>query len=420
MTDPTRRDFMKTAGIAGAGALVGERLMAGSPQSSTTPATTGGGSIAAAGATLPPGAATGTPVPLAPPDEQPPDLKVPKPVKKKVGYAVVGLGELALGEVMPAFGECQYSEPVALVSGHPDKARRVAEFYHIDPQSIYNYDNYDELAKNDKVDAIYIILPNNMHAEFTIRGLKAGKHVLCEKPMASTVEECERMIAAADAAKKKLMIAYRLHYEPFNLKVMELCEQKAFGKIKTFSSSNCQNVKAPNIRLSKELGGGPLGDVGVYSINAARYVTREEPTEVTGVAQQPADDPRFREVPESVAFTMKFPSGVIAHCDCSFGTEVSRKYRVHCENGYIDMDPAFSYTGLQLHTMQSAGGMNGKLTKHDLLPANHFAGEMDHFSQCILHDTPPRTPGQEGLADTRVIVAIDEAIKTGRSVKVKI
>ncbi|MFO1349545.1 MAG: Gfo/Idh/MocA family oxidoreductase [Gammaproteobacteria bacterium] len=204
-------------------------------------------------------------VPLAPPDKQPPDLAVPEP-KRKVGWAVVGLGQLALEEVMPAFREAKQSEPVALVSGHPDKARKVAEVYGIDPKSIYDYENYDRLADNDRVEVIYIILPNSMHAEYTMRGLKAGKHVLCEKPLSATVEESERMIAAAKQANKKLMTAYRLHYEPFNQKVMELCRQKAIGELKLFSASNVQDVQAPNIRLSRELGGGPVGDVGVMCL----------------------------------------------------------------------------------------------------------------------------------------------------------
>ncbi len=282
-----RREFIKATAVTAAGALVSERITASSHPSSGMPMSTTESSTAA-----PPN--NQQQVLLAPPDKQPPNLKVPEPVKHKVGWAIVGLGELALEEVMPAFREAKFSEPVALVSGHPDKARKVAEAYGMEPKNIYDYQSYDRLAENSRVEVIYIILPNTMHAEYTLRGFKAGKHVLCEKPLAVTVEEGERMVAAAKQANKMLMTAYRLHYEPFNLKVMELCRQKAVGELKTFSAANCQDVKAPNIRLSKRLGGGPVGDVGVYCINAARYVTNEEPIEVTAFAQQPKDDPRFR------------------------------------------------------------------------------------------------------------------------------
>ncbi len=385
-----------------------------------------GGSLfaaAAAPAAVPPAAGVGgtaSDVPLAPPDRQPPKLKVPEVPGRKIGYAIVGLGQLALEEIMPAFAECQWSKPVALVSGHPDKAKKVAAAYGIAEDAIYNYENYDKLAEDKRVDAIYIVLPNSMHAEFTLRGLRAGKHVLCEKPMAVTLEECERMIAAAQEAKRTLGVAYRLHSEPMNRKVMEMCAARTFGKIKTLESSNCQNVQAPNIRLSSTLGGGPVGDVGVYSINAARTITGEEPVEVTAFAHQPTDDPRFREVPESVSFTLRFPSGVLAHCDCSFGSAESRRYRIHCDKGWIEMDPAFSYRGLRLRTKQGEGKAEkpGEATEILIEAVDHFAAEMDHFSDVLLHGAKLRTPGEMGLADMRVVLAIAEAARTGRAVKI--
>jgi predicted dehydrogenase len=369
--------------------------------------------VAGAGALASTAMAQKKDIPLAPPDKQPPDLKLPDPPKKPAGWAIVGLGKLALEEVMPAFAECERSKPVALVSGHPDKAKKVASAYGLDPKNIYDYQTYDKLADNPAVDAIYIILPNSMHAEYTIRGHKAGKHVLCEKPMAASVAECEQMIAAAKEAKKKLMVAYRLRYEPFNRKAIELCRGGQIGKLKVIGASNCQDVQAPNIRLSKELAGGPVEDIGVYCLNAARYLTGEEPTEVTAVGHQPKDDPRFREVFESVAFTLRFPSGVVAHCDCSFGSAESRRYRAVGTGGFVEMDPAFPYFGLRLKV--SKGGQTSEVR---LKEVNHFAAEMDHFSECILDGKDPRTPGEEGLADVRVIAAINEAARTGRAVKV--
>jgi len=315
---------------------------------------------------------------------------------------------------MPAFAVAKLSRPVALVSGHPDKAKKVAAAYGLDPKNIYDYKNYDTLADNPAVQAVYIILPNSMHAEYTIRGLKAGKHVLCEKPMAATPAECEKMIAAGKEAKRKLMIVYRLRYEPFNMTAIELCRKGEVGKIKTIVASNGQDVQAPNIRLSRELAGGPVGDVGIYCLNACRYLTGEEPVEVTAIAHQPKDDPRFREVPESVAFTLRFPSGAIGNCDCSFGIAASRQFRVQGSDGTLVLDPAFAYRGLRM-TLEK----DGKKTELTPTAVDHFAAEMDHLSECILGDKAPRTPGEEGLADMRVIAAIDEAAKTGKSVAVR-
>jgi predicted dehydrogenase len=418
-TDQSRRTFTKTAALMGFGGWAASALPMRQAAGATGGAGTPEGAMMAQDAPAQgAGPGAGQPIPLAPPDRQPPDLKIPE-AKRKVGFAVVGLGELALSEIMPAFGQARMATPVALVSGHEDKARKVAAAYGVDADAIYDYDEFDEIADNEDIEAVYIVLPNHMHAEYTIRALRAGKHVLCEKPMAPTVEECERMIAVAQETGRKLMIAYRLHYEPMNRKVMELCGRKEFGAVKTYSSSNCQDQKAPNIRLSKATAGGPLGDVGIYSINAARYVTGEEPVEVTAFANQPKDDPRFREVPESVVYTMRFPSGALAHCDCSFGAATDRRYTVHCAKGTIAMNPAFSYSGLRLRVKQGEEAKGDARDQELLLePVNQFAAEMDHFAQCVVEDRQPATPGEEGLADMRVITALYEAIRTGGTVKV--
>ncbi len=358
--------------------------------------------------------------PLAPPDKQPEELKVEGPTAKQLGWAIVGLGQLALEEIMPAFAECKISKPTALVSGHPDKAKKIAQAHNIPEKAIYGYDNFDQIIDDPTIDVVYIVLPNSMHAEFTIRALKSGKHVLCEKPMAVSVEEGTAMEKAAKEAGKKLAIAYRLHYEPLNMQVIEWCEQKKFGKIKSFTASNCQTTKAPNIRLSSKLGGGPLGDTGIYCINAARYTIGEEPVEVTAIAHQPSDNPDFREVPESVAFIMKYPSGIIASCDTSFGTIESRRYRVQCEKGYIEMDPAFSYRGLKLKTKELLDEKESSdASEINIRQKNHFSEEMDSFSKAIINDEKVRTPASMGIADMKIIAAIKEAYETGKPVKVE-
>src|SRR5438874_9333226 len=371
--DPTRREFMRTTGAG----------------------------VLAAG------------IPLAPPDKQRPNLPVPKPDQKKLGWAIVGLGQLALAEVMPAFREAKFSRPVALVSGHPDKAKAVADAYGVDPKNIYNYDNFDSIRDNPAVDVVYIILPNSMHAEYTVRSAKAGKHVLCEKPMCANVAEAQQMIEACKSAGKKLMVAYRLRYEPYNKMAIQFCRDKLCGPLIQIEASNLQNTRPPNIRLSKALAGGPLGDIGVYCINACRYLSGEEPVEVTAMSYQPADDPRFAEVPRDYLFTMSFPSGVHAHCGVTFGSSSSRRYRVHCTDGYIDMERPFGYSGQELRTLKQR-----QETKYQLETVNHFAAEMDHLSECVMNNKDPLTPGEEGLADMKVIAAIEEAASTGTKIKV--
>ncbi len=413
----TRRHFLKTAGALGAvswgggGALLkaegGATSAASAPAASlTTPLGPPRGSVSGEGP------------PLAPPDRQPPGLKVPEPVVRKVGWAVVGLGELALGEILPAFRGCERSRVVALVSGHADKARKVAAVHGVPPSAIHDYSNYEQLADNPAVEAIYIVLPNSMHAEFTIRGLRAGKHVLCEKPMAVTVAECEAMIAAAREARKILGIAYRLHHEPMTLAARELCRRKALGEPRLFTSSHCQDVKAPNIRLSAALGGGAAGDLGVYSINTARHLLGEEPVEVAAWAQWPDGDPRFRETPASVSYLLRFPSGVLAQCDCSFGTATSSRFRLLGTKGFVEMDPGFAYRGLRLRVGE-ASEQASQVSEPRIEAVNQFTREIDAFSRCVLEGGDFATPGEAGLADMRVVLAIHESIRRGgQAVKV--
>lgn len=352
---------------------------------------------------------------FAPPVENPARQQLDGPQGRKAGWAIVGLGRLALAEIMPAFATCKRSTPVALVSGDREKALKVARAHGIAEDAIYDYDNFDRIAGDPRIVVVYIVLPNSMHAEYTTRALRAGKHVLCEKPMAVTVEEGVTMEQAANEAGKKLGIAYRLHYEPMNRKVMDWCREKKFGRVKAFTSSNCQTVEASNIRLSGKLGGGPLVEVGIHPINAARYVLNEEPAEITAYACRPESGPRFREVPESVTFVMRYPSGAIASCLCSFGVSESRQYRVHCEKGFIDMDPASSCGGLRPRTSRKHDGLP-KPAEFMTRPVNHFTREMDGFSAAVLDDAEVTTPASMGIADMRIVTAIGESILRGEPV----
>ncbi|WP_461077225.1 Gfo/Idh/MocA family protein [Spirosoma flavus] len=337
---------------------------------------------------------------------------------QRVGYALVGLGHLTLNQILPAFGACKKSKVVALVSGSPEKMQKVAAQYGIKQESCYSYADYDKLRDNKDVQAIYIVLPNGMHAEYTIRGAQAGKHILCEKPMANTVAECQAMIDACKQANRKLMIAYRIQYEPHNRMVREMVQQEKFGKVKSIMANNGQNSDNPkHWRFNKALaGGGSLPDVGLYCLNTIRFVLGEEPTEVVGYVHSTPKDPRFTEVEEQVNWLMKFPSGVQTSCATSYGHHDDKNYKVLADKGWIKMDPAFPYTGLELETSQAEGEEN-QVIKHKIADKDHFATEMDHFSDCILADKTPYTPGEEGLQDQKIMEAIYQSAREGRPVK---
>src|ERR1700744_4519728 len=204
-----------------------------------------------------------------------PPLVVPDAPGKKTGYAVVGLGYLAIYQILPAFSKCEKSRVVALVSGHPDKANKLALRYGVSPKNIYNYQNYDSIRDNPEVDVIYIALPNGMHAEYTVRGLQAGEHVLSEKPMGRNPGECQQMIDAGKKANRKLMVAYRCRYEPYNREAIRMAQSGELGRTKVIVSEHGFNIGDPKQwRLNRELaGGGSLMDIGIYALNAARYLT---------------------------------------------------------------------------------------------------------------------------------------------------
>ena len=246
-----------------------------------------------------------------------------QPAGNPVGYAVVGIGRISSNQFMPGLKSATQSHLAGLVSGHREKADKVAATYGLAPDSIYSYENFDSIRENKKIDAVYIALPNGMHAEYTIRAAKAGKHVLCEKPMATSVEDCRAMIKACNDAGVKLMIAYRCQYEPSNLRAIQLIRDGKLGKIQTIESTYGFNISPGEWRLNRKLGGGgPLMDVGIYSLNACRQLTGEEPSDVAAFSSVIDHDGRFSEVEENVSWTMKFPSGVVASCATTYGARM--------------------------------------------------------------------------------------------------
>ncbi len=328
---------------------------------------------------------------------------------RKIGYAVIGLGEIA-GHFMPGVRGSQHCQITALVSGDRAKAERMAAEYGVPTGSIYSYEEFDRIRDNKTVDAVYVALPNSMHAEYTVRAAKAGKHVLCEKPMAVSVAECAQMIAACQAANVKLMIAYRLHYEPVTKKAIELVRSGVIGQVEVLESSFGFDSKPGVWRLQKKLaGGGPLADVGIYSLNAMRYLTGEEPAEFKAFCSVIDKDGRFAEVEENCSWTMRFPSGVLASCATSYGANLPGFFKVHGPKGWVAAEPAFGYDGLVLTARY--GGGNGVKPEEFRMESDYkdpaqFGWEADHLAECILGGREPATSGEEGLRDMRYIAEI--------------
>jgi predicted dehydrogenase len=308
-----------------------------------------------------------------------------------------------------------------LVSGDPAKAGALATLYGVPAKGLYNYQNFESMRDNPEIETVYVVLPNALHAEYTIRAAGAGKHVLCEKPMATNQEDCEQMIAACQKADRKLMIAYRVQYEPYNRAVQSYVRHQKFGRVKFIEAVNTQNQGDPDQWRQKRAlaGGGSLPDVGLYCLNTTRFLLGEEPTEISAMIYSIPNDPRFREVEETVVWRMLFPSGAVANCASSYGLHESRRYRVYGESGWIGMDPAFSYNNLRNELSQAQGEI--EIRSHlSFEPRNQFALEMDHFGECIQANKTPYTPGEEGLQDHRMMAAIYDSASTGKPVRLNV
>ena len=344
------------------------------------------------------------------------------PASERVGYAIVGLGKLALEEILPAIRASHLCKVTALVSGHRDKALKVAAQYDVPEKNIYSYADFDRIRENSEVHVIYIVLPNSLHADFVQRSARAGKHVLCEKPMATNAAEARGMVDACKKAGVKLMIAYRQQYEPNNRWIRKLVREQTFGKVKLFEANNAQNQAGKDggpqqwRHVRALAGGGALPDIGLYCLNAARFLSGEEPYEVQALTYSTPKDPRFTEVEETVSFTLRFPSGLVASCLSSYGAHETKRFRFTAETGWFGMEPAFAYHGLKTETSYALGGT---IEHHDFpsIPeGNQFALEMDHFADCVKHGKDPHTPGEEGVQDHVIMDAIYESARTKKPV----
>lgn len=330
--------------------------------------------------------------------------------EKKLGIALVGLGSYSTHQLLPGLQQSSKTRLAGIVTGTPEKAEKWKKQYNIPDKNIYNYENFDTIADNKEIDVVYIALPNSLHAAFTIRAAKAGKHVICEKPMGLSVKEGQEMIEACKKANVKLYIGYRLHFEPFNMEAARVGQNEISGKVKVIESSMGFRIGDPKQwRLKKALaGGGAMMDVGIYAIQAARYITGEEPIAVT--AQEFKTDPvKFSEVDETIFWQMEFPGGVVSNATTTYAAEVDRLF-LTAENGWLELSPAFGY-----------GPLAGRTNKGPLqLPiVHHQASQLDAMATCLLENKPCNADGEEGLKDMKVIEAIYKSIQTGGKVKIE-
>ena len=323
-------------------------------------------------------------------------------------FAVVGLGHIAQAAVLPAFRHARkFAELTALVSGSPAKLKQLGKRYGV--KHLYSYRDSRDLFTSGLVDAVYIALPNSQHAAWTIRAADAGLHVLCEKPLAVSVHDCERMIDACERNNVHLMTAYRLHFERCNLEVADLVRKKRIGEARYFDSQFSMQVKDGNIRVQRELGGGPEYDIGIYCMNAARYVFAAEPTQVFATATN-SGDKRFREVPETVHVLMKFPGNRVANFICSFGAADRSRYEIVGTKGSVICEPAYEYAEGLAYELT----IGEKKRRKQFAKSDQFAPELIHFAKCVRSGRRPEPSGKEGLIDVAILEAIHRSIQSGR------
>ena len=328
--------------------------------------------------------------------------------KGKLGIALVGLGKYSEGQLGPALKETEHCYLAGIVTGTPSKIDKWKSRYDLMDDNIYNYDNFDNISSNPDIDIVYVVLPNALHADFVVRAAKAGKHVICEKPMAVTVEDCDRMIAACKEAGKMLSIGYRLHFEPHNREMMRIGKEKPFGDIVKVVGYNGMS-DTEGWRLDKKLaGGGPLMDVGIYCVQGCRYTTGLEPISVTAKEWPKTDPSKFNSVEEGLSWQFKFPNGIIADCQTSYSKEMNL-LKAECSNGWAELSPAYAYSGIKGKTSDK---------EMDFPEVNQQAKQMDDFALAIKEKRPTPVPGEMGRQDVKILQAIYKAMETGKEVEI--
>lgn len=329
----------------------------------------------------------------------------------RLRMAVIGQGHFAQAAVLPAIEQLDDVELAALVSGSDQKLDELGARYGV--KELVHYDELDALCASGKIEAAYIAVPNDMHAEMTLIAARHGIHVLCEKPMAPTEAECMQMIRACEHRHVKLMIGYRLHFQSANLVAVEIARGGELGDLRVFSSTFTMQVREGNTRVQARRGAGPLFDIGIYCVNAARYLFRAEPAEVLAM-RLCGRDPRFTSVDEAYTVSMRFPHERVAQFTCSFGASDRAHYELIGTEGMLSLDNAYDYTGEM--TMRVIGKHGEKVRTFEA--RDQIAGEIEYFARCVRDDIDPEPSGWEGLADVRILQAIQQSTRFGRAVPI--
>lgn len=335
-----------------------------------------------------------------------PNIIIPQS-KEKLGVALVGLGSYSTGRLAPGLQQTEHCELRGIVTGSPEKIPEWQEQYNIPDSNVYNYENMHEIAHNNDIDIVYVVVPTGLHAKYSIIAAEAGKHVWCEKPMAMNVEECQNIIDATKKRNLQLAIGYRMQHEPNTQTIMRFAEEKTYGaviEVRTGAGYSGYHEDG-NWRKNAELGGGALYDMGVYPINAARYATGLEPIAVRGT-QWAEREEVYREVDEFTEFELEFPDGVTAMGETSFGKSMNY-LDVDCTDGWYNLRPFQSYSGVQGETS------DGNKLPPD--PHHQQARQMDDNALAIKEKRPNLVPGEEGLKDIRIVQAIMESSRNGQA-----
>jgi len=335
--------------------------------------------------------------------------------ERKLGVALVGLGNYSGGQLAPALQQTKFCQLAGVLTGSPEKAAKWQQQYNIPAKNCYDYKTFDRMIDNPAIDIVYVVLPNAMHAEYVVRAAQSGKHVICEKPLATSAADARHMIAAVEKAGKKFSVGYRLHFEPHNQEMMRLGQSQAYGKINHLVADNGFKFGSGSTpwRVDKKLsGGGPLMDMGIYCLQGCLYTKGQVPVSVTASFTPETGTGYFKEVEAGVNWQLHFADGSVADCRTSYAQNMQGKLRAEAANGWFELEPAYAYGGLAGKTSQNDG-------KLDLPNLNQQAAQMDDFAQCVLQNKPTRVPGEMGLRDVQLLEAIYRAAETGKSVSTK-
>jgi glucose-fructose oxidoreductase len=332
--------------------------------------------------------------------------------KEKIGVALVGLGYYSTDLLAPALQQTEHCYLAGIVTGTPSKAEAWKEKYQLPEKNIYNYENFDRIADNPDIDVVYVVLPPSMHAEYTIRAANAGKHVWCEKPMAVTSKECQRMIDACKKNKVQLTIGYRLHHEPNTQEYRSIVRQNKLGSVNYVDcAAGYRENRTDHWKQKKEMGGGVIYDMGVYSIQGARLGTNREPVAVVSASAISTRPEIYKDgLADVVTAKLEFPDGIFADIKTSFAESVNF-LTIQCAEGNIEMQPYSAYAGVK-------GKSPLGVINHPYQVPWQQAKQMDDDALAILENKAPLVPGEEGLRDIAIVEAILKSAEKGKRVNI--